>query len=102
VDYGDGSGAQALALNGDNTFSLSHAYDSTHSKKYTVSVEVTDTANNTTGSAGPAVNVLDVAPSAVNFTGGPNFAIPVGGTLSLSGSFTDPGTGNGDTFTQTN
>lgn len=40
VDYGDGSGAQALALNPDKTFSLGHTYASPGI--YTVTVTVTD------------------------------------------------------------
>ncbi len=40
VDYGDGSGEQALALNPDRTFTLSHAY--AVSGSYTVTVRVTD------------------------------------------------------------
>jgi hypothetical protein len=40
VDYGDGSGVQALALNPDRTFALNHAY--TTSGNYTVAVTIDD------------------------------------------------------------
>ncbi|HVS71535.1 MAG TPA: CARDB domain-containing protein [Phycisphaerae bacterium] len=40
VDYGDGSGLQALTLNPDNTFNLSHQYAGAGA--YTVTVRVTD------------------------------------------------------------
>ncbi len=61
VDYGDGSGPQALALNSDNTFSLSHAYANAGS--YTVVVQVTDEAGNV-GGATLVVTVASAAPPA--------------------------------------
>jgi putative cell wall-binding protein len=52
VDYGDGGGAQTLALNTDKTFSLSHLY--AQRGTYTVTVTVTDS----TGESGS--DTLDV------------------------------------------
>jgi hypothetical protein len=40
VDYGDGSGSAALALNANKTFSLAHAYTAVGA--YTITVQVTD------------------------------------------------------------
>ncbi|QNT77167.1 multicopper oxidase domain-containing protein [Dehalogenimonas etheniformans] len=85
VDYGDGSGVMALALNADKTFALSHKY--TDNGVFTVTVVVmddeggsgSDTAIVSVGNAGPVVNA------------GPDKTIPVGGTFASSGSFTDPG-----------
>ncbi len=42
VDYGDGSGAQALALSSSGTFALSHVY--TRSGTFSVTVNVTDSS----------------------------------------------------------
>ncbi len=91
VDYGDGSGAQPLALNPDKTFALAHTYadDGT----YTVTVRVDD-GDGGVGTATLAVTVTNVAPAA-KITG-PTSGLP-GQTLNFSGSFTDPGTA--DTFT---
>lgn len=41
VDYGDGSGVQALALNADKTFALSHVY-ATSTEAFTVTARVAD------------------------------------------------------------
>jgi predicted outer membrane repeat protein len=60
VDYGAGGGAQTLALNADQTFSLSHAY--AKAGQYTVTVAVTD-KDGTKGQASFVVTV--VAPPAV-------------------------------------
>jgi VCBS repeat-containing protein len=57
VDYGDGSGAQPLALNADKTFAFSHVY--TASGTYTVTVTVTDD-DGTAGSASSPITVKAV------------------------------------------
>ena len=57
VDYGDGSGAQPLALSG-KSFSLSHAYADTGT--FTVTVQVQDDA----GGSGTATATVRVASSA--------------------------------------
>ena len=42
VDYGDGSARRALRLRADKTFSLSHRFPQHHSRRYRVTVRVTD------------------------------------------------------------
>jgi hypothetical protein len=91
VNYGDGSGSQALALTG-KTFSLSHRY--TQQGSFTVTVTVTDNAS-ASGSDTAIVTVNNVAP-VVN--AGPDATISESGTFAGSGSFTDPGA---DTWTGT-
>jgi PKD domain-containing protein len=58
IDYGDGSGAQPLTLNSDNTFSLSHQY--ANSGTYTINVNVTDDQ----GETGTTVGTVAVNPPA--------------------------------------
>jgi parallel beta-helix repeat protein len=84
VNYGDGSGAQSLSLNSDNTFALSHAY--TASGTFTVTVNVTDN-NSVVGSTTLSVQVLPAAPVV---TLGADTSIPTGGTFTQGGSFSDP------------
>jgi len=68
VDYGDGSGEQALTLNTDKTFQLSHRYADNNKDKlgnlipYTVTVTVTDDGS-LTGSDTLQLTVNNVAPS---------------------------------------
>ncbi len=84
VDYGDGSGAQALALSG-TTFSLSHTYVDNGS--YTVTVTVTDDDNGQ-GSDQVAMTVVNVVPT-VN--AGSDGSVVSGQNFTLTGSFSDPG-----------
>ncbi len=93
VDYGDGSGAQPLALNPDKTFSLGHTYADNGS--YTVTVSVTDNQG-ATGTDTVAVTVTNVPPS-VSLAGAAGGVR--GQLLAFAGSFTDPGTA--DTWTAT-
>jgi hypothetical protein len=81
VDYGDGSGAQPLPLNPDNTFSLSRVYPD--GGLFTVTVAVTDNHGGT-GSDAVRVTVLGAAPTAV--FSGPG-TVPEGGAAAVS--FTD-------------
>jgi PKD repeat protein len=92
VNYGDGTGNQALALNQNKTFDLSHAY--AQNGAYTVTV----TVNNGTlsGSRTASVTVNNVAPT---ITMPPNGSVAFPATWSGNGSFTDPGVN--DTFTGT-
>ena len=85
VNYGDGSGAQPLALQPDKTFSLSHLYSTAGS--YTVSINVSDNYGGA-GSDSLLVTVSNVAPL-VNL--GPDTIQYEGQTLSVGGSFSDPG-----------
>ena len=65
VDYGDGSGPQALALNGQS-FALSHAY--TYGGTYTITVSVTDNGG-AVGTVTEEVTVLGpLAPTPSNPT----------------------------------
>ena len=66
VDYGDGTGAQPLALNPDQSFNLNHAYLDNGS--FTINVTVTDGAG-ASGGATLGVTVRNVAPTGV-LTGG--------------------------------
>ncbi|NOX55975.1 MAG: tandem-95 repeat protein, partial [Planctomycetes bacterium] len=90
VDYGDGSGVQALSLNPDKTFQLSHRY--ADEGTYWLTVNITDgsgeTASDTAG-----VFVWSVAPT-VNISGTPSVDEGSAYTLNLSAS--DPGS---DTIT---
>lgn len=84
VDYGDGSGIQALALSG-KSFSLSHTYVDNGS--YTITVTVTDDDNGQ-GSDQVAMTILNVAPT-VN--AGPDGTVVSGQNFTLTGGFSDPG-----------
>ncbi|MFC1603775.1 PKD domain-containing protein [Planctomycetota bacterium] len=86
VDYGDGSGAQPLALNPDKTFVLSHAY--ADNDPYIVTVIVTD-YDDAFGFDTLVVTVLNVAPILVLE---PVAMINENGTAMLAGTITDPGT----------
>ena len=92
VDYGDGFGIQALGINADKTFDLSHVY--TDNGSYTVTVTVSDDDSGV-GTDSLIVTVSNVAPT-VN--AGPDATINEGDTFSGIGSFTDPGS---DTWTAT-
>jgi len=91
VDYGDGTGVQALTLTG-KTFSLSHVY--ADNGAYTITVAVKDD-DNAIGTDTAMVTVNNVAPT-VN--AGTDATINEGSAFSSSGSFTDPGA---DTWTAT-
>ena len=95
VNYGDGSGVQALALVG-KTFSLSHLYaDDDADDTYTVTVCVTD------DDLGVDCDTVDVTVNNVDpetDAGVAGAAINEGSTWTGSGSFTDPGA---DTWTAT-
>ena len=90
VDYGDGSGSQALALNADKTFQLSHTFPD--DGRYTVSVAVTD-GEKVVGSDTLLVTVQNVIPSL--FVRGQRTQ-PEGTTFTLvdMGMITDPGFDN--------
>ncbi|HET7219867.1 MAG TPA: kelch repeat-containing protein [Vicinamibacterales bacterium] len=84
VNYGDGSPVQALALNADKSFSLSHAYGD--NSTYTVTVSISD--GDGTGTASLSITVNNVAP-ALNT---PTFTFnPYTGAASASINFSDPG-----------
>jgi DNA/RNA endonuclease G (NUC1)/PKD repeat protein len=84
VDYGDGAGAQPLALSG-KTFSLSHLYTAVGS--YTVTVAVTDDGG-LVGTRTATVTVTNVAPSVNAFAGA---TLLPHETYAAAGSFGDPG-----------
>ncbi|MFL5383314.1 MAG: PKD domain-containing protein [Longimicrobiaceae bacterium] len=84
VDYGEGGGAQPLALSG-NGFNLSHTYD--HAGTFTITVTVTDDDGGS-ASRTATVTVTNVAPSVAAFAGA---TLLPHETYTASGSFTDPG-----------
>jgi Tol biopolymer transport system component len=86
VDYGDGAGAQRLALNDDKTFFLSHLYAP---GAYDLTVEVTDDAG-ASGSLVIHVVVTNVAPT-IRLPATIDLAFTR--TLDARGTFTDPGAG---------
>jgi astacin len=83
VNYGDGGGAQTLALIG-KFFTLKHTY--ADNGLYTISVDVKDDDETSTKSG--TLEVRNVAPK-VN--AGADKTLTSGETLSFSGSFSDPG-----------
>ncbi|MDQ3688413.1 MAG: Ig-like domain-containing protein [Acidobacteriota bacterium] len=90
VNYGDGPDT-ILVLMPDKTFNLNHTYadNGTYTVKVTVkdnSGEATDTGTDTV-----IVTVNNVAPT-VSTLGLNSAAIPENGSVTLTGSFTDPGT----------
>ncbi|WP_406699643.1 PKD domain-containing protein [Singulisphaera sp. Ch08] len=92
VDYGDGAGAQTLALAADQTFVLSHVYPDDGAR--TVTVTVTNN-NGVTGTAQFAVTVTNFAPRTL-LTGADR--VDEGSTYSLNlGQVIDTGT---DTVTK--
>jgi hypothetical protein len=93
VNYGDGSGTQALTLNAGKTFNLSHQYGS--SGTYTVTVDVTD-KDGATGQGTLTVTVNNVPPTV---GAGGNAAVNEGSIFSGTGSFSDPGLGDSWTAT---
>jgi hypothetical protein len=84
VNYGDGGGAQALALAGKN-FNLAHTY--LDNGLNTVKVVVTDDDAGV-GSDDAAVTVNNVAPTV---EAGPNATVDSGQTYNFNGMFSDPG-----------
>jgi hypothetical protein len=92
VNYGDGSGTNALILNSDKTFSLSHVY--ADNGVYTATVKVKDDLN-VEGTNTVTVTVSNVAPTATLGNDGPKDEGSLV-TVSFSAQY-DPGTS--DTFT---
>lgn len=89
VDYGDGTGPVALALNADKTFNLSHTY--ADNGTYAVTVVVNNGSSNAQSVASvKSNNVIPTLTVAASANGTPTFA--------QSGSFADPGA---DTWTAT-
>jgi hypothetical protein len=92
VNYGDGGGDVALALNPDETFNLSHVY--ADNGGYTVTVKVNN--GQAIGTNTATVNVNNVTPVV---SAGGDGSVTAGTLFTRSGSFTDPGTQ--DTWTGT-
>jgi hypothetical protein len=86
VDYGDGSGVQPLALNGNKTFSLGHTY--ADDGVYTVTYTVTDDDGGIHSDVA-TVNVRNVEP-AVTASNAP-VTVSEGAAAHLTGLWSDPG-----------
>jgi hypothetical protein len=88
VNYGDGSGDQALALNADKTFNLSHTYTATGSYPVTVTVSDDD------GGSGSATATVTVQPTLsindVTVTEGDTGSVNATFTIRLSAAYTQP------------
>ncbi len=87
VDYGDGTGVQALALNLDKSFSLNHGY--TDDGVYTVTITVTDD-NLFQGTATMEITVNNVAP-VINAIHLVNDVVAVSSGVSVEVDFSDVG-----------
>ena len=85
VDYGASGGAQQLALAGDNTFQLSHAY--LDDGPFTVKVCVTD-VDDAVGCDSLVVQVQNLPPVV---DAGDDISTQIGQGVAFSGSFSDPG-----------
>src|SRR5207249_499383 len=103
IAWGPGEGTTTLNLAaGVTTFSTSHLYPDdnptgTASDAYPITVTVTDDDGGS-GSGGTAVTVNNVAPSITSLSQTAT-AITEGGWVTISGTFTDPGTQDGFTVT---
>lgn len=86
VDYGDGSGTQALGLSG-HSFDLQHTYVDNVPSPVTVTVTVTDDDDGV-GNDEVEVTVNNVAPSV---DAGPDATVESGQAFDFSGTFSDPG-----------
>lgn len=84
VDYGDGGGAQPLALSGTG-FNLSHTYDAAGS--FTITVTVTDDDGGS-HSRTATVNVTNLAPAVNAFAGA---SLLLHQAYAATGTFSDPG-----------
>ncbi len=91
VDYGDGLGAQSLALVG-KTYALDHTYAQQGSFTVAITIDDGDGGSHTDSFV---VTVANVAPA---FDAGVDAFIQTGGALNRPGTFTDPGN---DTWTAT-
>ncbi|MCX2982601.1 hypothetical protein EYC98_17195, partial [Halieaceae bacterium IMCC14734] len=87
VNYGDGTGVQALTLNPDKTFALNHIYADNGS--YVITVSVSD--DEAVGGDTATVSVSNVAPAVDAGLAG---SVGEGRTFIGFGSFTDPGADN--------
>jgi hypothetical protein len=93
VDYGDGSGAQALALNADKTFALNHTYSTAGS--FTITVIVTDSGG-ASGTKTLVETVTGVAPT-VTITD-PLNSSTISGLVTVAASVSGTATINTVTF----
>jgi len=87
VDYGDGAGVEALALNAGKAFTLNHTYP--NDGDFTVEVCVSDDDSGV-GCDTLTVSVANVAPI-IETLSAPLDPSQVGTTLETSATFTDPG-----------
>lgn len=87
VDYGDGTGAQPLTLNSDNTFSLNHTYQNYGT--FAVTVKITDDQGKTSSVSSPiVVHSLPVTISPIQVEDPVAY---VNSAVVVSSSYTSPG-----------
>jgi len=89
VDYGDGTGPQALLLNPGNTFVLQHQYGD--NGIYSVVVTAYNEDGIEQGFDTATVTVYNVAPTIETLTGSSADPVPLGTPILISSVFSDPG-----------
>lgn len=95
VNYGDSIFDEELNITEENfvdgvfVFDLNHMYP--ENGDFLVNVELYDPMGNVIGSNSITVHVLNVAPNITSIENLPSDPIPVGTTVDLSATFTDPG-----------
>ena len=90
VNYGDGSGALAGTVAGNTCTGPSHVYVDEGTGSYTVTVSVTDKNGDTGSNSGS--HAVTNAPPVITAIVGPMDPIQIGGSATITASFTDAGT----------
>lgn len=88
VDYGDGTGVQPLTLNSDNTFTLSHVYQS--SGTYYVTISVTDNYGKTSSEYSDGVIVHSLPVTVNQFSAALPYTTYKNSTIAASYTYVGP------------